>query len=85
MTRVLIVDDSVENSYYLATLLRAHGDQVETAQNGVEALAKAHEARPDLVIDQDAGPGPRPEHEVRCGKDPFRGLANALAHQCGRT
>ncbi|RYZ57624.1 MAG: response regulator, partial [Proteobacteria bacterium] len=50
MTRVLVVDDKVENLYYLTALLRPHGYEVETARDGAEALAKAREQPPDLVI-----------------------------------
>jgi PAS domain S-box-containing protein len=50
MTRVLVVDDRDENVYYLRALLSANGYEVETAHHGVEALAKARPAPPDIVI-----------------------------------
>jgi PAS domain S-box-containing protein len=50
MTRVLIVDDKVDNIYYLNALLGAHGCGVESARHGAEALLKARQAPPDLVI-----------------------------------
>jgi len=50
MTRALVVDDNEENSYYLRTLLEAQGCEVESARNGVEALAKARLVLPDVVI-----------------------------------
>lgn len=50
MKRVLIVDDHEENSYYLSALLAGQGYDVETAQHGAEALAKARKTRPDLIV-----------------------------------
>ncbi len=50
MTRVLVVDDKEENLYYLQVLLEAHDCVVEFARHGAEALIKARQAPPDLVI-----------------------------------
>jgi PAS domain S-box-containing protein len=50
MTNVLIVDDNQENLYYLTALLRNVGCEVETAQQGAEALVKARRAPPAVVI-----------------------------------
>jgi two-component system cell cycle sensor histidine kinase/response regulator CckA len=50
MTRVLVVDDKEENLYYLQTLLGAKGHQVELARHGAEALFKARQAPPELII-----------------------------------
>lgn len=50
MTRVLIVDDKEENLYYLQALLTGHGCAVETARHGAEALVKARERPPELII-----------------------------------
>ncbi len=50
MTRVLIVDDKEENLYYLEALLRGHGLTVESARHGAEALVKARQHAPDVVI-----------------------------------
>jgi signal transduction histidine kinase len=50
MTRVLIVDDKEENLYYLNALLTANGCEVVTARHGAEALVKARQAPPALVI-----------------------------------
>ncbi|MCU0793535.1 MAG: response regulator [Opitutaceae bacterium] len=50
MNRVLIVDDKEDNLYYLRTLLGAHGFAVETAHHGAEALVKARQNPPDLVV-----------------------------------
>jgi CheY-like chemotaxis protein len=50
MTKVLLVDDRGENIYYLTALLAGHGCEVTSARNGVEALASAREAAPDVVI-----------------------------------
>lgn len=50
MTRVLIVDDKEENLYYLQALLTGHDCTVETAHHGAEALVKARQRPPELVI-----------------------------------
>jgi PAS domain S-box-containing protein len=50
MTKVLIVDDHEENLNLLRTLLERDGYAVESSRHGAEALIKAHEATPDLII-----------------------------------
>lgn len=50
MTRVLVVDDKEDNLYYLTALLTANGFQVETARDGSDALDKARQCPPELVI-----------------------------------
>jgi twitching motility two-component system response regulator PilH len=47
---ILVVDDSPTDLKYLTDLLAKHGYQVVTAQNADEALAKAKQLRPDLVL-----------------------------------
>ena len=48
--RVLVVDDTPDSVRTLAALLRADGNEVETAADGMEALEKAHAFKPDLVL-----------------------------------
>jgi len=50
MTRVLIVDDKEENLYYLQALLSGYGWEVESARHGAEALTKARQHPPDLIV-----------------------------------
>ncbi|MCX7562045.1 response regulator [Xanthomonadaceae bacterium XH05] len=50
MKRLLLVDDMDSNLYYLQALLAAHGYTVDTARHGAEALGKARQSPPDLVI-----------------------------------
>ena len=50
MSRVLIVDDEDENLHELKALLSAHGHEVDTARHGGEALLKARQSPPDLVV-----------------------------------
>lgn len=50
MKKVLIVDDLFENRYILEKLMESQRLQVISAGNGKEALEKAREDRPDLVI-----------------------------------
>lgn len=48
--RVLIVDDNSTNLYMLEILLKGHGMEVISAENGKEALDKARLSPPDLII-----------------------------------
>jgi CheY-like chemotaxis protein len=50
MSRILIVDDKEENTYYLNVLLTGQGWTVDTARHGAEALVKARQSGPDVVI-----------------------------------
>jgi signal transduction histidine kinase/CheY-like chemotaxis protein len=48
--RILVVDDNVGNTAMLVSLLEPLGFKLETALNGQEALQRAEEHRPDLVM-----------------------------------
>jgi two-component system, cell cycle sensor histidine kinase and response regulator CckA len=50
MTRALIVEDNEQNLYYLRSLLEGHGFDVVSARHGAEALVKARQTPPALVI-----------------------------------
>jgi two-component system, cell cycle sensor histidine kinase and response regulator CckA len=50
MKRILIVEDNEQNLYYLETLLQGHGFHVISARHGAEALVKARQNPPELVI-----------------------------------
>jgi diguanylate cyclase (GGDEF)-like protein len=50
MPHILIVDDKEENLYYLQALLTASGYSVETAHHGAEALVKARQNPPVLIV-----------------------------------
>lgn len=50
MTHVLIVDDNAGNLYLLRMLLQGHGYSVDEARHGAEALVKARQHPPDLII-----------------------------------
>lgn len=50
MKRALVVDDNVENLYYLSTALRTGGYSVDEAENGADALAQALANPPDFVV-----------------------------------
>jgi PAS domain S-box-containing protein len=47
---ILVVDDNEEHLYLLQALLSGNGYQVVTAANGAEALAKARQNPPDLIV-----------------------------------
>ncbi|MGC8494143.1 MAG: response regulator [Syntrophobacteraceae bacterium] len=48
--KILVVDDTEEARYLLVALLRGFGYEVETAENGAEALKMARKAPPDLIV-----------------------------------
>lgn len=48
--KILIVDDKAEQRYLLTSLLSAHHHQVIEARDGAEALQRAQQTLPDLVI-----------------------------------
>jgi diguanylate cyclase (GGDEF)-like protein len=50
MPHILIVDDKEENLYYLQVLLAGNGYAVETAHHGAEALVKARQNPPTLIV-----------------------------------
>ena len=50
MIRVLIVDDKPENLYLLRSILQGHECAVDEARHGAEALVKARQTPPDLII-----------------------------------
>ena len=50
MTRILLVEDSPDLAYGLATSLEIEGYQVEVAEDGRKGLDRAKALRPDLVI-----------------------------------
>lgn len=54
---ILIVDDSATDRQFLSDLLSKNGFTVTTAQNAEEALAKAKQLRPDLVLMDIVMPG----------------------------
>jgi len=48
-TRILHVDDNPDNRYLMESLLRASDFEVISAENGKDALEKAHAQPPDLI------------------------------------
>jgi len=48
--RILVVDDEKTIRDLIAFRLEFHGHQVEIAQNGTEALEKAHASVPELIV-----------------------------------
>jgi two-component system KDP operon response regulator KdpE len=49
-TRILVVDDELEIRQLLQTGLRGYGYLVEVAADGVEAVEKARDWRPDVIV-----------------------------------
>ena len=50
ISTILIVDDEPAGLHTLESILDGQGYQIEMARNGVEALAKAHELLPDVIL-----------------------------------
>jgi CheY-like chemotaxis protein len=48
--RILVVDDNADAAALLAVLLRLEGHEVETAADGSEAVDRAEQFRPEVVI-----------------------------------
>jgi PAS domain S-box-containing protein len=48
--RILVVDDNRDSAITLSVMLRAWGNEIRTAFDGVEAIAAASEFRPDVVL-----------------------------------
>lgn len=48
--KVLVVEDNELNLKLFCDLLRAHDYEMEPVRDGREAVARAHEFRPDLII-----------------------------------
>lgn len=48
--KILVVDDNENNRILMRDILKFHGYGVIEAENGVEALKKAKEEKPDLML-----------------------------------
>jgi DNA-binding response OmpR family regulator len=50
MTKILAVDDELDIVLIVKTALQSAGYEVETANNGADALALAKSSQPDLIL-----------------------------------
>ena len=50
MTKILVVEDDTSNRHMLSRRLEWEGYQVVTAENGAQAIVRAIEERPDLIL-----------------------------------
>lgn len=57
ITKILIVDDSPTERYYLTDILVKNGFSVSTADNGEDALVKMRAERPELILMDVVMPG----------------------------
>jgi signal transduction histidine kinase len=48
--RILVVDDNLDAAMTLAMVLELNGHKVDTAHDGLEAIQRAREFRPDVVV-----------------------------------
>jgi twitching motility two-component system response regulator PilH len=69
--KVLVVDDSPTERFYIADLLSKHGYHVVTAESGEEALDKTRSERPSVVLMDVVMPGTNGFQATRAlSKDP---------------
>ena len=69
--RILIVDDSPTERYYLTDILVRSGFTVSTAENGEEAMAKIKADKPQLILMDVVMPGQNGFQVTRAiAKDP---------------
>lgn len=50
MAKILVVDDNHDNLKVVSRMLELRGHQPDLAENGLEALQRARDLRPDLVL-----------------------------------
>lgn len=50
INKVLVVDDSTTDRFYLTELLESEGFQVVSLESGEAAVEKAEEIKPDLIV-----------------------------------
>ena len=55
--KILVVDDSPTERHFLNSLLTKQGYQIVLAENGEEAMLKARQEKPDLIIMDVVMPG----------------------------
>ncbi len=55
--KILVVDDSPTERFFLSELLTRKGYQVRIAESGEEALAQAKQEKPDLILMDVVMPG----------------------------
>jgi twitching motility two-component system response regulator PilH len=55
--KILVVDDSPTERHFLNSLLTKQGYQIVQAENGEEAMLKARQEKPDLIIMDVVMPG----------------------------
>jgi twitching motility two-component system response regulator PilH len=69
--KILIVDDSPTERYYLTSILERNGFTVATAENGDDAMAKIKADRPELILMDVVMPGANGFQVTRAiAKDP---------------
>lgn len=78
MAHILVADDSPELLRFLGTLLRAAGHAVETAGDGLQALAAVRHNRPDVLITDMQMPGLNGLQLVDLLRSEFPGLPVVL-------
>lgn len=57
MAKVLIIEDSQSQLYYMSKLMEEHGHQVTAADTGEEGMTKAEKQQPDVILMDIVMPG----------------------------
>ena len=57
INKIMVVDDSPTERFFLEGLLSKQGYQVVTVENGEEAITKAKQEKPDLILMDVVMPG----------------------------
>jgi twitching motility two-component system response regulator PilH len=57
INKIMVVDDSPTERFFLSGLLSKQGYQVVTAESGEEAITKAKQEKPDLILMDVVMPG----------------------------
>ncbi len=80
MARILLVEDDEDNISLLTRLLEHHGHAISVAENAVEAVARAIELRPEVILmDLELPPSPEAQPDPNAGLEATRRIRETPA------